>query len=187
MELLYRVTKDDSVLGSIERSMAHRDQILHRSGMIFLIRSDDKILLQRRSPKNMTFSDCWDSSSSFHVTFGESYEQAARRELKEETGVSALLTHLGKFTYHVPAENEIVAVFSCKSDDAIRIDHVESSEASFHTRDEVNVIAASKAAAPWLTKGWKILADSTTQKLWGDRLRILDRRKERFYALRKTK
>jgi len=89
LELLYHVASDDSVFGSIERSKAHLDQILHWSGMIFLIRSDGKILLQRRSPSNATFPGCWDSSSSFHVTFGESYEQAARRELKEEAGVSA--------------------------------------------------------------------------------------------------
>ena len=121
--------------------------------MIFLIRSDGKILLQRRSPSNAAFPGCWDSSSSFHVTFGESYEQAARRELKEEARVSASLTYLGKFAYHIPPENEIVAVFSCGSDDPIRIDHAESSEASFHTRDDVNVIAACETAAPWLTKG----------------------------------
>jgi isopentenyldiphosphate isomerase len=154
------VAKDDSVLGSIERSKAHLEQTLHRSGMIFLVRHDGKILLQRRSPSS-TFPGCWDSSSSFHVTFGETYEQAARRELKEETGVSATLTYLGKFTYHVPPENEIVAVFSCKSDDPIRIDKAESSEVSFHARDEVNVIVASEVAAPWLGRGWKILTDSS--------------------------
>ena len=136
MELLYDVTEDDFVLKSIERSGAHRDQILHRPGVIFLIRSDDKILLQRRGLKNAIFPDCLDSSSSFHVTFGESYEQAAKRELEEETGLSAPLKYLGKFSYPVPPENEIVALFSCKSDDPIGIDHVESSEASFHTRDE---------------------------------------------------
>jgi isopentenyldiphosphate isomerase len=164
LELLYHVAKDDSVLGSIERSKAHLEQTLHRSGMVFLVRSDGKILLQRRSPSS-PFPGCWDSSSSFHVTFGETYEQAARRELKEETGVSAALTYLGKFTYHVPPENEIVAVFSCKSDDSIRIDEVESSEALFHTRDEVNLITASDMTAPWLAKGWKILADSTISQM----------------------
>jgi isopentenyldiphosphate isomerase len=160
-ELLYHVTSDDSVLGSVERSVAHRDQILHRSGMIFLIRSDSKILLQHRSAARATFPGSWDSSSSFHVTFGESYEQAAERELTEETGVSTQPTYLGKFSYHVPPENEVVAVFSCYSDDPVKIDQAESSEASFHTRDEVDAIAASEAAAPWLREGWKILADST--------------------------
>jgi isopentenyldiphosphate isomerase len=99
-ELLYRVSEDDSILGPVERSIAHRDQILHRSGMIFLIRSDGKILLQQRSLTRATFPGCWDSSGSFHVTFGESYEQAARRELFEETGVSAKITYRGKFSYH---------------------------------------------------------------------------------------
>jgi isopentenyl-diphosphate delta-isomerase type 1 len=159
-ELLYHVTEDDSVIGSVERSTAHRDQVLHRSGMIFLIRSDRKILLQHRSATRTTFPHRWDSSSAFHVTFGESYEQAARRELKEETGISAQPTFLGKFIYHVPPENEIVAVFFCRSDDPIMIDEAESSEALFHSMDEVDAIAHSQAAAPWLSKGWKILTNS---------------------------
>src|SRR6266581_154450 len=91
LELLYHVTKEDSVLGSVERSTAHRDQILHRSGMIFLARFDGRILLQHRSPNKTIFPDCWDSSSSFHVTFGETYEQAARRELTQETKLTRLL------------------------------------------------------------------------------------------------
>src|SRR5207244_12184401 len=53
-------------------------------------------------PVMRLFPGCWDSSSSFHVTFGETYEQAARGELKEETGISAPLTYLGKFSYHIP-------------------------------------------------------------------------------------
>jgi isopentenyldiphosphate isomerase len=120
-----------------------------------------KILLQRRSSSNKIFSNCWDSSSSFHVTFGESYEEAARRELKEETGLSVPLKYLGKFSYHVPPENEIVAVFSCRSDDPVIIDRAESSEASFYARDEVSAIAESEVAAPWLLKGWSVFIDST--------------------------
>ena len=116
--------------------------------MIFLARFDGRILLQHRSPNKTIFPGCWDSSSSFHVTFGETYEQAARRELKEETGISAPLTYLGKFSYHIPPENEIVAVFYCRSDDPIKIDPTESSGASFHTRDQVSAIASSQKAAP---------------------------------------
>ncbi len=153
--------------------------------MIFLIRSDGKILLQRRSPSNATFLGCWDSSSSFHVTFGESYEQAARRELKEEAGVSTSLTYLGKFAYHVPPENEIVAVFSCRSDDAIRIDHAESSEASFHTRDDVNVIAECETAGAMAYKGMEDTSrPNYRSRVNRGRLLILDG-EERFYGLRK--
>lgn len=70
----------------------------------------------------------------------------------------APIEYLGKFSYHVPPENEIVAVFFCKSDNSTRFDQEESSEASFHTRDEIGVIARSEIAAPWFGQGWKILA-----------------------------
>ena len=156
MELLYHVTKDDSVLGPVERSKAHDNQLLHRSGIIFLIRSDGKIMLQHRSPSKTPFPDCWDSSASFHVMFGESYEEAATRELREETGISAQPAYLGKFSYHVPPENETVAVFWCKSDETVRIDSSESSGASFHAADEVERIIGSEVIAPWLARGWKL-------------------------------
>lgn len=156
LELIYHVTKEDSVIGPVERSKAHENQLLHRSGMIFLHRSDGKIMLQHRSPDKIPFPDCWDSSSSFHVTFGESYEQAARRELREETGISARPIYLAKFSYHVPPENEMVAVFRCKSDRTVKIDPSESSGASFHTANEVDRIIESGAIAPWLRKGWEL-------------------------------
>jgi len=92
---------------------------------------------------------------------GESCEQAGKRELKEETGVSAPLVYLGKSSYQVPPENEIVALFSYKSDKRITIDQTESSEGSFHTRDEVNVIAESEVAEPWLRRGASSSADAS--------------------------
>ena len=79
-----------------------------------------------------------------------------RRELREETGISAKPAYLGKFSYHVPPENEIVAVFWCKSDETVRIDPSESSGASFHTAEEVKRIVASEVAAPSLARGWEL-------------------------------
>ena len=91
LELLYQVEEDDSVIGSVERTRANAEGLLHRSGMVFLTRSDGKILIQRRNVEKQTFPDCYDASSTFHVTFGESYEEAAKREMIEETGISAPL------------------------------------------------------------------------------------------------
>ncbi len=110
MELLYRVKPDDSVVGPVERDRAHAEGILHRSGMIFLVRSDGRILIQRRNAARETYPESYDSSCSFHVTFGESYEEAAKRELIEEIGLSAPVTYLGKFAHYDPPENEMVAV-----------------------------------------------------------------------------
>ena len=110
--------------------------------MIFLVGSDKRILIQRRSIARETYPDQYDSSCSFHVTFGESYEEAAKRELIEETGVSAHLKYLGKFVHYDPPENEMVVVFACFSDEQIRISKEEFSSANFCTKEEVDKIVA---------------------------------------------
>ncbi len=153
--------KDDSVVGLIERDQAHAEQILHRSGMVFLTRSDGKILLQHRSHKKSIFPDCFDSSSSFHVTFGESYEQAAGRELLEETGISAPLSYVGKFSHYDPPENQVVAVFVCTSDEPVKIDENEASGALFYSPGEVDSIVSSQGTTPWLKIGWRLVRNKT--------------------------
>ncbi len=154
LELLYHVKPDDSVVGPVERDRAHAEGILHRSGMIFLVRSDGRILIQRRNAARKTYPESYDSSCSFHVTFGETYEEAAKRELIEETGVSAPLTYLGKFTHYDPPENEMVAVFACNSDEQVHISKEEFSNAKFRTKEEVDKIIS--LSAPWLRDGWQI-------------------------------
>ena len=152
--------EDDSVVGPIERKRAHSEGILHRTGMVFLRRSDGKVLVQRRSKTKDTFPDSYDSSCSFHVRFGETYDEAARRELIEETGISSQLTYLGKFTHFDPPENEIVAVFASQSDEAVKIDPAESSVMEFWSKEEVDGIVDDKSTSPWLRDAWKLLRNS---------------------------
>jgi isopentenyl-diphosphate Delta-isomerase len=159
VELLYQVDEKDQVIGSVERDRAHAEGILHRSGMVFLWRSDGKVLLQHRSPKKKTFPGCYDASCTFHVTFGESYEEAAGRELAEETGIAAALTYVGKFVHHDPPEHQIVAVYRCGSDAQVRILEEEAISASYHTKEEVDRIVAVEKITPWLRDSWKITRD----------------------------
>lgn len=155
-ELLYRVTPDDTVEGSVERDRAHADGALHRSGIVFLEQSEGRILIQHRSRSKRIFPDRYDASAAFHVTFGETYEQAAVRELKEETGVSAPVRFLGKFTHHDPPEHQIVAVFSASSDATIQVDPTESTGFEFRTKAEVDRIVREGRITPWLRDGWPL-------------------------------
>jgi isopentenyldiphosphate isomerase len=157
MELLYHVDEDDNVLGSVERSSS--EMVLHRSGMIFLERSDSRILITHRSPAKRVFPDLYDSSAAFHVTYGETYEQAAERELGEETGVHAPLAFIGKFKHCDPPENQIVAVFVAKSDDEVHL-NAESTGGAFRTKDEIDSIVAAGRVTPWLRDGWKLAREA---------------------------
>ena len=96
-ELLYHVNEDDEVLGSIGRSEAHSKELLHRSGMVFLMNSEGKILINKRSSEKKIFPSCYDSSASFHVTFKETYEDAAKREALEEINMEAPLKYIAGY------------------------------------------------------------------------------------------
>jgi isopentenyl-diphosphate delta-isomerase type 1 len=157
MEELYHVDGDDSVVGTVMKDDAHKRGVLHRAGMIFIIRRDGKILLTKRSLSKKTFPNMYDCSCAFHVTFGESYEEAAKRELSEETGIHGILQYMGKFSFLEPPENEMVAVFRCPSNEPLTIDREESTAAVFYSITDVDRIVASEEVTPWLREGWRLV------------------------------
>ncbi len=157
MEQVVHVSPDDSVLGPIERDRAHLEGLLHRSGMVFISRSDGSVLLQHRSPEKKTFPNRYDASCAFHVAYGESYPEAAMRELAEETGISAPLTFVSKFVHHDPPEHQIVAIFMGRSDAPVQIDPAESSGYEFLSPGEVDEILRNGRITPWLRDGWPLV------------------------------
>lgn len=48
-----------------------------------------EVLLQKRSSRKDSFAGCYDISSAGHIPAGDGYLQSARRELKEELGITA--------------------------------------------------------------------------------------------------
>jgi len=157
MELVYHVTPDDMVVGLVERDRAHSEGILHRSGVVFLSRSDGRVLVQHRSPRKKTFPDRCDASCAFHVAYGESYEDAAQRELAEECGLSASLRLVGKFVHRDPPEYQIVAVFVGHSESPGRIDPNESVGAEFLSPTEIDDVVRGGRITPWLRDGWPMV------------------------------
>ena len=76
----------------VERSIAHRDGIPHRTAHVWITRiKDDKqqILLQKRSRNKDSFPGMYDTSSAGHIPAGDEPEVSATRELQEELGISA--------------------------------------------------------------------------------------------------
>jgi isopentenyl-diphosphate delta-isomerase len=157
MELLYYVNENDEVLGSISRDLAHSKQLLHRTGMIFLINTKNEVLITTRNPERITYPSTYDASVSFHVTYGETYEAAAKREMFEEIGIQAPLTYLGKFQHQDPPEHQIVAVFLCVSDNIPRVDPSEFSHHNFYTITQADDLVRNEITTPWLCDGWPFL------------------------------
>jgi isopentenyldiphosphate isomerase len=163
-EMLYHVNENDEILGKISRSEAHSKGLLHRCGVVFLLNNDGKVLINKRSSGHETFPFCYDSSVSFHVTYGETYEDSAERETEEEIKIKAPLKYIGKFLHRDPPEYQIVSVFLCIANDEPTIDSEEFLGGKFLSIKEVEKIIQNKNITPWLRDGWKILIKHLKKK-----------------------
>ena len=111
-EMFIVVNDKDEIVGYRSRSECHRDaNLIHRSTNILLFDTKGRLLLQKRSQTKDINPGLWTLSATGHATKGESYEQAAQRELHEELGIYAKLEFIDKFIVRYPRETEMEAVF----------------------------------------------------------------------------
>ncbi|MEI7917806.1 MAG: NUDIX domain-containing protein [Candidatus Saccharibacteria bacterium] len=75
----------------------------YRIARIILQDETGRILIQRRSQTKKTSPNTWTDSASGHVETGETYEDAIRRETKEEIGID--LTSI-KYLGEIPTKHE---------------------------------------------------------------------------------
>lgn len=87
MKLLNIVDENDNIIGTEERKVIHEKGLLHREVHVWFVTPNNEIIFQHRSKTKDTLPDLLDISVAGHVEIGDSYEEAAVREVEEETGV----------------------------------------------------------------------------------------------------
>lgn len=126
MEILDIVDENGIPTGeTIERNVAHREGIRHRTSHVWLVRKKNnriQILLQKRCATKDSYPGCYDISSAGHIPEGCGFHESAVRELKEELGIDILeeeLVYCGDRTIitdtkfnHIPFhDNQVSRVF----------------------------------------------------------------------------
>lgn len=86
-ELVDIVDDDDNVIATVTRAEMRARRLQHRSVGIAVISTDGRLLIHRRSDAKDIWPGWWDIAAGGVVASGETYEDAARRELAEELGV----------------------------------------------------------------------------------------------------
>ncbi|MFJ9753241.1 NUDIX domain-containing protein, partial [Streptomyces chartreusis] len=84
-----RVDEQDRVLGVVSRRDAVREGWLHRVGVVVCRDRQGRFLVHRRAEHLSRFPEHYEFGVGGAAGVGESYEQAAARELSEELGVRA--------------------------------------------------------------------------------------------------
>ena len=96
-ELIDIVTKDGKPTGkSVLKSDIHRKGYFHNTAHIWFYTAEGFILLQQRAATKTICPLLWDVSVSGHVDAGETIEQAAIRETREEIGICIVEEQLSK-------------------------------------------------------------------------------------------
>ncbi len=110
------VDKDDNILTFRTRYDCHHDKsLIHRAIGIIITNDKGEILLQKRSKYKDLQPGKYTISVSGHVTRGQTYEDAATREMNEELGIQTAITCEKKFLMKSPQETEMDTIFTAHS------------------------------------------------------------------------
>jgi isopentenyldiphosphate isomerase len=129
-EMVDIVDEGDVVKGTATIGDCLEKGLLHRAVAVLVVRSDGEFLLQQRSRRDMWHPGLWTLSSTGHVKAGESYDEAAERELSEELGISVKPIRLRKhllppIQWGGLTEREWVNLYVARTDMPCKIDRGE--------------------------------------------------------------
>ena len=88
-DLLDIVDDNDVIIGQDTRENVHKKGLLHREIHLWFITPDRKIIFQHRAKDKDTYPGLLDATAGGHVDLGSTYDEAAIKELREETGIKA--------------------------------------------------------------------------------------------------
>jgi isopentenyldiphosphate isomerase len=98
MRVLNIVDEEGKIIGEETRENIHKKGLLHREIHVWYYTSKKEIIFQLRGKHKDTFPNLLDATVGGHVELGESFEDAALKEMLEETGVKAKKDDLKQIT-----------------------------------------------------------------------------------------
>jgi isopentenyl-diphosphate delta-isomerase type 1 len=136
-EFFYVVDENNNVVGKASRSECHRTGLIHRSVYVIVLNDKGEIFLQKRSSSKDLYPGCYACSVTGHVRYGESYEEAAKREMMEELGIEAPIKEICKFNCFSEIEREISALFIAYHNGPFKLNYEEISNGEFVSLENV--------------------------------------------------
>ena len=100
MEFMDIVDEQDQVIGKTTQEEIYAKKHTHRIVHIFVLdHSKNSVYLQKRSATKSFLPGYYCTSAGGHVKSGETYLQAAERELQEEIGLTTPVKEVGSMSY----------------------------------------------------------------------------------------
>jgi isopentenyldiphosphate isomerase len=111
-ELLDIVDANDKVIGQDTKANKFEKELISRNVAIFLRDSAGNFIIVQRAANKRSFPNRLDVAACGNVSAGESYEQAAKREMQEEIGITCEIRMLKKIYHEFEEKGKMLRYFT---------------------------------------------------------------------------
>lgn len=139
-EVFPLIDEEGNVVGKATRAYCHGGSMaLHPVVHLHITDLQGRIYLQKRSMKKDIAPGLWDTSVGGHVDFGETLEEAVRREAREELGMRLRVEprFLFQYVWKSSRERELVTAFHIVYTGKLTPDHDEVDEGKFWDMEDL--------------------------------------------------
>lgn len=132
------VDRQNRETGVVVRSEMRRRHLIHRASYILVFNNAGELFLQKRTMGKDIYPGRYDIAAGGVVLAGETYEQSAKRELREELGIGdiPLVFHFDHF--YSDTDNQVWGrIFSCQHQGPFILQEEEVESGSFLPIEEI--------------------------------------------------
>ena len=149
MELVEVVDADGNVVDVVSRAEMRAGRLRHRAvGVVVRRPGDGAVLVHRRADWKDVWPSYWDIAFGGVCDVGESWLDAARRELEEEVGITAELEPIGGGTYTDDDVDLVAELFAVSADGPFAFADGEVTEVAWIPAEEIERWAAGRNVCP---------------------------------------
>lgn len=143
------VDEEDNVIGKATWKEMMDKSLLHRTSNVMVFSSDGKLFVHKRAKTVRLYPGMYDIKIGGSVRAGETYEQAAKRELMEEANISNVeLIEIFKLKSRRKENNVNRTVFKCVYDGKIVLDPSEVAEGKFMKIRDIKILLKEGKLSP---------------------------------------
>ncbi len=144
MGLIDVVNENDEIVRQASKDEIYEKKLLHRIVHVFIFNEKGEMALQLQSKYKKFCPQHWVTAAAGHVKAGESEEEAAVRELEEETGIKTNIDFLYKDFFDVSSNfRKILITFKSGFNGPFKINPMEVEKIEFFTIDKIKEMIKS--------------------------------------------
>ncbi|WP_456473646.1 NUDIX hydrolase YfcD [Desulfolithobacter sp.] len=148
-ETVQIVDENNREIAAVPRHIMREQNLIHRASYILVFNREGKLFVQKRTMNKDVYPGSFDIAAGGVVLAGESYEEAAQRELAEELGVKGVKLNFLFDRYYEDSTNRVWGrIFSCRHDGPFVLQKEEVDWGRFMDMTEIMALGEREPVTP---------------------------------------